>query len=74
MTPSFNVQTNGEFDPRPLDGKAALVRLDQSVQLATIRPDRKIGLGNGRTLLDSGADTIWGAGVTPVIKAPKIRK
>jgi hypothetical protein len=73
VTPLFNAQTNGEFDARPLDCKAAVVYLDGSVKAVPIRPDRKIGLGNGKTLLDTGADTVWGADFTPVIKAPKVR-
>lgn len=73
VTPLFNAQTSGEFDPRPLDSKAVVVYLDGSVKAVTISPDRKLGLGKGKTLLDTGADTIWGAGVTPVIKAPKKR-
>lgn len=73
VTPLFNAQANGEFDPRPLDSKAMVVYLDGSVRAVTISPDRKLGLGNGKTLLDTGADTVWGDGVTPVIKAPKKR-
>lgn len=73
VTPLFNAQTSGEFDPRPLDGKAVVIYLDGSVRAVPIRSDRQIALGNGKTLLDTGADTLWGAGVTPVIKPPKKR-
>jgi hypothetical protein len=73
VTPLSNSQTNGAFDPLPLDGKAVVVYLDSSVNTLPIGPDGKIALGNSRTLLDSGVHTSRGAGFTPVIKAPKKR-
>jgi hypothetical protein len=73
VTPLFKNQTNGEFDSSPLAGKAVLVRLDSSVVFRTIRPDGKVEVGNGKTLLNTGEDTLWGVDVTPVIKPPKVR-
>lgn len=70
-TPLLNASVKGEFDAGPLD-KAALVYLDQSVKMMTIREDnKKVVVGNGKTLLDSGENTIWGAEIKPVIKPPK---
>ncbi|MCF7734603.1 MAG: hypothetical protein K9N23_23170 [Akkermansiaceae bacterium] len=43
------------------------------VKLDRIRPDHQVDLGNSKTLLDTGANTIWGTAVTPVIKPPKVR-
>jgi len=67
------IDAKGEFDPGPMDGKAALVCLDSGVKFMTIRPDRKVDVANGKTLLETGADTVWGSGVTPVIKMPRKR-
>lgn len=72
-TPLFNATTQGQFDPGPLDSMAALVYLDQSVKLLRIREDKKVSITKGKTLLDTGEGTIWGADVKPVLKAPKKR-
>jgi hypothetical protein len=73
VTPLLNA--NGEFDPGPMNGNAVLVCLDSSVRFMTIRPDRKVEIGNGKTLLETetGADNLWGSGIPPVIKMPKKR-
>lgn len=73
VAPLVNPGDEGEFDPRPLDGKAAMVRLDTSVRLMTIGPDHKVVIANRKSLLEAGPDTIWGNDVKPVIKAPKTR-
>jgi prepilin-type N-terminal cleavage/methylation domain-containing protein len=71
VTPLLNASPKGEFDAGPLD-KAALVYLDQSVKMMTIREDnKKVVVSGSKTLLDSGENTIWGADIKPVIKAPK---
>ena len=72
-TPLLMGGRNGEFDPKPMAGRAVLIRLDSSVKLARIRPDHQVDLGNGKTLLDTGPDTVWGNAVAPVIKPPKAR-
>jgi len=74
VTPLLNASAKGEFDANPLD-RAALVYLDQSVKMMTIREDnKKVVVGGSKTLLDSGPDTIWGADIKPVIKPPKKNK
>jgi prepilin-type N-terminal cleavage/methylation domain-containing protein len=74
VTPLLNASAKGEFDAGPLD-KAALVYLDQSVKMMTIREDnKKVVVGGGKTLLDSGPESIWGADIKPVIKPPKKNK
>jgi hypothetical protein len=71
-TPLLNATAAGEFDPEPLQGKAALVYLDSSVKMVTIREDNhRVNVSGRKTLLDCGADTIWDTAVTPVIKPPQ---
>jgi len=73
-TPLLNATTKGEFDAGPLDSKAALVYLDSSVKLLSIREDnKKVAIPGSKTLLDGGEGTIWGADIKPVMKAPKKR-
>jgi prepilin-type N-terminal cleavage/methylation domain-containing protein len=73
-TPLLNATTKGEFDAGPLDGKAALVYLDSSVKLLTIREDnKKVAIPGSKTLLDGGEGTLWGADIKPTMKAPKKR-
>lgn len=72
VTPLLNATATGEFDPKPLAGKAALVFLDSSVKLAPIRDaDHKVSLTGSKTLLERGAGTLWGADIRPVIKPPQ---
>lgn len=65
-----SVSTN-RFDPTQLDGYAVLLRIDSSISSPLI--DRKTGglaIGNGKTLLQTGPDTIWGGDITPAIVPP----
>ena len=72
VTPLLNATATGEFDPGPLAGKAALVFLDGSVKLASIRDaDHQVRLTGSKTLLVNGAGTLWGADIDPVIKPPQ---
>jgi len=71
VAPLLNNSSKGEFDADPLDGKAVMVYLDASVKLLDIREDKKVSVGAGKTLLDTGENTIWGADIKPVIKPPK---
>lgn len=65
-----NVSTR-HFDPDIYDAKAVVLRLDGSVQAPTIDKKRKImHLGGGKSLLDTGEDTIWGKDTKPVIIPP----
>jgi prepilin-type N-terminal cleavage/methylation domain-containing protein len=63
--------TAGEFDKEIYDSKAVVLKIDNSVTSLAINNLNKAVLGGGKTLLDgNSADTIWGAGVTPVIVDP----
>jgi hypothetical protein len=71
VTPLLDATATGEFDAQPLHGKAALVFLDGSVKLMTIREDtRKVTVMGRRTLLETGEGTLWGDTIHPVIKPP----
>jgi prepilin-type N-terminal cleavage/methylation domain-containing protein len=64
----------GEFDPGAYWDKAVALCADGSVQQLDIRPDsRKAHVAKGKTLLETGPGTRWGAGIHPVIKAPKFK-
>ena len=71
VTPLLDATATGEFDPEPLDGKAALVFLDFSVKLVPIREDtKKVTVMGRRTLLETGEGTLWGDTIQPAIKPP----
>ena len=70
VTPLLDATATGEFDPEPLDGKAALVFLDFSVKLVPISKDKKVRVRGSQRLLDVGAGTLWGDTTHPVIKPP----
>jgi prepilin-type N-terminal cleavage/methylation domain-containing protein len=62
--------TDGTFDLDMYDSKAVVLRVDNSVQsLNVLKSTKKAQMGT-KTLLDSGADTVWGDGVTPTMMAP----
>jgi hypothetical protein len=59
------------IDPSIYDGKAVILRIDNSVQSIPI--DQKSGagyVGRGKTLLDTGLETVWGDSAKPVIIPP----
>jgi prepilin-type N-terminal cleavage/methylation domain-containing protein len=63
--------TDGTFDVDMYDSKAVVLRIDNSVQsLNVTKTSKKAQMGGGKTLLDNGADTVWGDGVTPTMVAP----
>jgi hypothetical protein len=71
VTPLLDATATGEFDPEPLDGKAALVFLDFSVKLVPIRGDnKKVAVKGRQTLLEAGEGTLWGETMHPDIKPP----
>lgn len=71
VAPLMANSTSGEFDPDPFDSRAVLLRIDNSVNSVLVRKESKQAtMGGGKTLLQTGADTIWGTSVTPTIKAP----
>lgn len=70
-TPLLNAATDGTFDPDPFDGKAVVLRLDNSVRSLQIRKtDKKVSLGGGQTLLQTGENTVWGSDTSPRLRAP----
>jgi prepilin-type N-terminal cleavage/methylation domain-containing protein len=70
-TPLLNAQTDWTFDPDPFGGKAVILKLDSSATALQIRDtDKKLSVGNGKTIEQTGDETVWGTGVNPVIKAP----
>lgn len=73
-TPLLNPGSSDAFDPRPFDGKAILLRADNSVVSYPIRPnDGRVIVAGGKDLLQPGDDTVWGDGATPKI-APPLKK
>ena len=58
------------FDPKPFDGKAIILRIDNSVTSVRINKDGHAVLG-GKTLFDTGEDTVWGQHV-PDIRYPEL--
>ncbi|MCP5538189.1 MAG: hypothetical protein H7A51_18400 [Akkermansiaceae bacterium] len=50
-----------QFDPKPYDHKAVVLRIDGAVKQLLINKDTcKAKIGMGKTLFDGGADTVWG--------------
>jgi len=82
MTPLNGTQTDGTFATPPFDGKAIVLRMDNSVSsIPIVRAaegdlDGTINLsGSGtdvKALLDVGDDTVWGDITAPIIVAPTI--
>lgn len=72
-TPLLNAQTNWEFDGNPFGGKAVVLRLDNSVDQPLIREsDNQVTVGKGRTIQETGPDSVWDD-LNPVLAAPKKR-
>lgn len=70
-TPLLNAAEDWTFDPDPYGGKAVVLKLDSSATALTIRDrDKKLSVGNGKTIEQTGDDTVWGTASNPVIKAP----
>jgi prepilin-type N-terminal cleavage/methylation domain-containing protein len=67
--------TSGDqFDVNPFDGKAVVLRIDNSVSSLQISPDKTVNLSPGKKLLDTGEGTVWEtpAGGALSIKFPKL--
>lgn len=60
------------FDRDVYDGKAVLLRLDNSAVSVNVNQEGQ-AIINGRDLLATGTDTVWGTGSAPVIVAPEAR-
>jgi hypothetical protein len=59
------------FDPAIHGGKGAILQTDGSVRVVEIRAsDGQMILPGGKTLLETGPDTVWGDGLTPTIATP----
>lgn len=69
----YNGQSDGTFDPDVYEKKAVVLRMDNSASIENIRTsDKKVTVGGGKTLLQGGdKDTVWGADVNPILKAPQ---
>ncbi|QTN32592.1 type II secretion system protein [Akkermansiaceae bacterium] len=65
-------EATDKFNPDPFDKKAVALRADKSVSVLNINAAGDALLGGGKKLLDTGADTIWGTGVTPTIVKPLV--
>jgi len=53
--------TAKEFNPDPYDGKAVVLRIDGAVkQLLLKKTTKKAKIGGGKTLFETGDDTVWG--------------
>jgi len=74
VTPLLDAQTDWTFDPDPYGGKAVILKLDNSATALQIRDtDKKISVGNGRTIEQTGDESVWGTSINPVVKAPAKR-
>ena len=74
VTPLLDASSNWEFDPDPYGNKAVYLKLDNSVEAPTIRgTDNNVTVGGGRTLQQTGDDTVWGSGSSPTLVPPQKR-
>ena len=68
--------TSGDqFDKDPFDGKAVILRIDNSVTSLQILPStKKINLSPGNDLLKTGPNTVWGDSTTgtPTLAFPEL--
>jgi len=72
ITPLYNATTDGSCDLDPFDKKAVILRADQSVVSYNVRPtDKQVVIPGGKTLLQTGEDSVWGTDVNPTILAPQ---
>jgi hypothetical protein len=59
------------FDDSMYAGKAVVLRIDNSVTSLPIHKESKrASLGGGKSLLDTGLDTVWGESAKPIIVPP----
>ena len=65
--------TDDTFDADVYNKKAVILRIETSASIETIRPsDNKVIMGGGKTLLQTGAGSVWESGnITPQIVAPE---
>lgn len=70
VAPLLNGGKQGEFDKNAFFGKAVLVCCDGSVLIIHISEDNRVRMSDGRDLMETGDDTMWGTEIMPVIKPP----
>lgn len=70
MTPFATGLTGEQFDFDIYDGKAVILKLDNSVTSVPIIKASKLVKINGKSLTAVGDDTVWGTGVTPTLIYP----
>ncbi len=68
----FKIAMDGTFDSDFFDGKAVVLKLDNSVtSLAIVKDSGNVKL-NGKTMIETGADTVWGVtDIKPTWAYPK---
>lgn len=64
------VDESGVFEKKSLDGRGVYLRVDGSARNERLNSDNKIRVGP-RTLFDTGADTVWGMELKPVLLLPE---
>jgi len=67
----FKVTMDGTFDSDFYDGKAVILKLDNSVSSYEIVKSSGNVLNNGKKILQTGDDTVWGTDMTPKWAYPK---
>ena len=67
----FAIAMDGTFDSDFYDGKAVVLKLDNSVTSVPIVKSTGKVLISGKGLLETGADTVWGVDVNPKWAYPK---
>jgi prepilin-type N-terminal cleavage/methylation domain-containing protein len=66
---------SARFDSDFYDNKAVVLRIDNSVQQPTIMKTTKLAmLGGGKSLLQTGDDTIWGTDMQPTMVHPQAKR
>jgi prepilin-type N-terminal cleavage/methylation domain-containing protein len=67
----FTAALDGKFDFDFFDGKAVVLKLDNSVEsLSIVKVDGRV-LVNGEELIASGPNTVWGTNLTPTWAYPE---
>lgn len=74
VTPLLDANSNWQFDPDPFGAKAVILRIDNSAEAPLIRDkDKFVTVGAGRTLQQTGDESVWGTSTTPTLIAPSKR-
>jgi prepilin-type N-terminal cleavage/methylation domain-containing protein len=67
----FTLALDGKFDGDFYDGKAVILKLDNSVTSLNIVKSSGRVLINGKEMLTTGPDTVWGTDLTPQFAFPQ---